>query len=65
MVALDHIITAPLEVLLRDFDQTDSSYKLSLRGQDLFKSALDNCAAGVEAAGKILQLAYVGAVLPV
>ena len=58
VVALDNILTAPLEGLLRDFDQTDSSYKLHLRLQDLFKSAFHNSAAGVATAGKILELAY-------
>ena len=58
VVALDNILTAPLEVLLRNFDQTDSSYKLHLRGQDVFKSACHNSATGVAAAGEILELAY-------
>lgn len=58
VVVLEGILTAPLEVLLRDFDQTDSSHQLYLRGQDLFRSALDNSSAGVVTAGKILELAY-------
>ena len=58
VVAQDDILTAPLQVLLRDFDQTDSSHQLYLRGQDLFRSALDNSSAGVVTAGKNLELAY-------
>ena len=70
VVALDDILTAPLEVLLRDEDDDSLSpdNKLHCFCQDLFKSALDNSSSGTVTAGKILEHAYrlpVGAVLPV
>ena len=39
VVELDDILTAPLEVMLRDFDQADSCCQFYLRGQDLFPRA--------------------------
>ena len=60
VVALDDILTAPLEVLLRDEDDDSLSpaNKLHCFCQDLFKSALDNSSSGTVTAGKILEHAY-------
>ena len=59
-VALDDILTAPLEVLLRDEDDDSLSpaNKLHCFCQDLLKSALDNSSSGTVTAGKILEHAY-------
>ena len=60
VVALDNILTAPLEVLLRDRDEDhlNLANKLHRFCQDLFKSALDNSWSGTVTAGKILEHAY-------
>eukprot|EP00930_Biecheleria_cincta_P017242 TRINITY_DN13764_c0_g2_i2.p1 TRINITY_DN13764_c0_g2~~TRINITY_DN13764_c0_g2_i2.p1 ORF type:complete len:653 (-),score=131.93 TRINITY_DN13764_c0_g2_i2:102-2060(-) len=60
VVALDDIITAPLEVLLRDRDedQLSPANKLHRSCQRIFKQALKTSPRAAVTAGKILEYAY-------
>ena len=60
VVALDDILTAPLEVLLRDRDedQLSPANKLHRSGQRIFKQALKTSPRAAVTAGKILEYAY-------
>ena len=60
VVALDDILTAPLEVLLRDRDedQLSPANKLHRSGQRIFKQALKTSPRAPVTAGKILEYAY-------
>ena len=59
VVALDDILTAPLEVLLRDRDedQLSPANKLHRSGQRIFKQALKTSPRAPVTAGKILEYA--------
>ena len=60
VVTLDDILTAPLEVLLRDRDedQLSPANKLHRSGQRIFKQALKTSPRAPVTAGKILEYAY-------
>jgi len=63
VVALDNILTAPLEVLLcdRDDDHLSLAYLLYVSCQQVFKQALKTSPRAAVTAGKILEYAYLWA----
>ena len=58
VVALEDILTAPLEALLRDRDPNDAANRLHRQCQMLFKFALGSGATAQVTAGKVLEHAY-------
>ncbi len=63
VVALDNILTAPLEVLIcdRDYDHLSLAFLLHVSCQRVFKQALKTSPRAAVTAGKILEYAYLWA----